>query len=350
VEPATMECIQRMIDDEAAARFPDGTAPRLVLLQYGDHPAIEPGELYLQVVAGQDDAPWGAWTQERRNRIWNFREQRLPETKGVMVTTSVRDATGRRPTSIMMMDSGSLLHPDNYERARGLSPVMAHLGPDDLQTLDTLILAGITGSRSESARWALARIPRQTGPHIPRAALDQADRGRLQAELDEQVRLRFPSGEVQRVALLQYGDDPWIEPGDLLVRVFIEEAEEEPPLPAWEREHEAAILELHREIAARIPGASFLEFWFGDAGHQGRTRHRLRRPPGNPARPEHELTVVEIKLGPADREMLDSLITAGIAASRAEAIGWALARIRERPAYARLSERARELADLKAQF
>jgi hypothetical protein len=44
------------------------------------------------------------------------------------------------------------------------------------------------------------------------------------------------------------------------------------------------------------------------------------------------------------------LRTAGIAASRAEAISWVLARIRERPAYAKISERARELDELKARF
>jgi hypothetical protein len=48
--------------------------------------------------------------------------------------------------------------------------------------------------------------------------------------------------------------------------------------------------------------------------------------------------------------MLDTLISTGTVASRAEAIGWALARIRERPSYARLSERARELDELKARF
>jgi hypothetical protein len=52
-------------------------------------------------------------------------------------------------------------------------------------------------------------------------------------------------------------------------------------------------------------------------------------------------------LGPVDLATLDALITA---ASRAEAVGWVLARIRERPGYARLSERARELDDLKAHF
>jgi hypothetical protein len=47
---------------------------------------------------------------------------------------------------------------------------------------------------------------------------------------------------------------------------------------------------------------------------------------------------------------LDMLIIAGIAASRAEGARWALARIREQPAYAQLSERARELDELKAHF
>ena len=45
-----------------------------------------------------------------------------------------------------------------------------------------------------------------------------------------------------------------------------------------------------------------------------------------------------------------ALITAGIAANRAQAVRWALARIRERPAYAQLRERAREIEDLKSQF
>jgi hypothetical protein len=55
-------------------------------------------------------------------------------------------------------------------------------------------------------------------------------------------------------------------------------------------------------------------------------------------------------LGPVDLATLDALITAGTAGSQAEAVGWALARIRERPAYAGLSERPQELDDLKAHF
>jgi len=164
------------------------------------------------------------------------------------------------------------------------------------------------------------------------------------------VKGHFPDGGVQRVALLQHGDDPWVELGALLVRVFIEEAEEAPHLRAWDRDHETVIRELQRELAEQLPGAGYLDFWFGENGRQGRRRHRLGGPPDDPARSEQDLTPADIRLGPVDLEMLDALITAGTAASRAEAVGWVLARIRERPAYARLSERARELDELKAYF
>jgi hypothetical protein len=110
------------------------------------------------------------------------------------------------------------------------------------------------------------------------------------------VKEHFPDGGVQRVALLQHGDDP------------------------------------------------------SENGRQGKVRHRLGSPPDDPARSEQDLTPADIRLGPADLEMLDALITTGTAASRAEAVGWVLARIRERPAYARLSERTRELDELKARF
>ena len=68
MEAATMDRIQRMIDDEAAERFPAGAVPRLVLLRYGDHPVIEPGELYLRVTAGTDEASRDAWFEEHGDR------------------------------------------------------------------------------------------------------------------------------------------------------------------------------------------------------------------------------------------------------------------------------------------
>jgi hypothetical protein len=68
------------------------------------------------------------------------------------------------------------------------------------------------------------------------------------------------------------------------------------------------------------------------------------------ARAGGALTPVMARLAPIDLETLDTLITAGIAPTRAEAVRWALARIRDRPAYARLRERTRELDELKSQF
>src|SRR4029077_13183778 len=54
---------------------------------------------------------------------------------------------------------------------------------------------------------------------------------------------------------------------------------------------------------------------------------------------EHgEATFVLASLGPAGLETVDTLIMAAIAATRAEAIRWALDRIREEPAYQRLGE------------
>jgi hypothetical protein len=44
-----------------------------VLLRYGDHPVIEPGELYLRVILGQDGATRDVWMQEHFDRLEDFR-------------------------------------------------------------------------------------------------------------------------------------------------------------------------------------------------------------------------------------------------------------------------------------
>jgi hypothetical protein len=176
VEPATIDRIQRMIDGEATERFPADVVPRLALLRYGDHPVIEPGELYLRVILGQDGAARDAWMEEHGDRLEDFRAQRLPEVKGFAVTTDIPDSAGRRPTGIMKMDGISLLAPEDDEIARGFTPIMAQLGPADTETLDALITAGIAASRSESVRWALARVREQS------AYAELSERAR---ELDE---------------------------------------------------------------------------------------------------------------------------------------------------------------------
>ncbi len=65
---------------------------------------------------------------------------------------------------------------------------------------------------------------------------------------------------------------------------------------------------------------------------------------------DSDITHVMVRLKPPELEIVDTLITAGIANSRAEIVRWALGRIREHPAYAQIQERVREINELKAQF
>jgi hypothetical protein len=73
---------------------------------------------------------------------------------------------------------------------------------------------------------------------------------------------------VRRVALLQYGDDPVLEPGELLVRVFI--ATEGTPedyqrfLDEWAQAHQAGMRRIRRELSLRLPPARLLEFTVDD--------------------------------------------------------------------------------------
>ena len=172
--------------------------------------------------------------------------------------------------------------------------------------------------------------------------MDQAAIDHIEQQIDGEVKKRFP-GAVRRVAVLQYGDDPVIEPGDLLVRVIIEAPEEhegqQEALQAFEKAHGPALKHFRHDLSAQLPEVGRLEFRTSDTGDgprlvlgDGRARGSLEAR----ALDGGELTPVMARLGPADLETLDALITAGIAASRAEAVRWALARIRERPAYAQL--------------
>ena len=114
--------------------------------------------------------------------------------------------------------------------------------------------------------------------------------------------------------------------------------------------HRTAMHELRREID-RLPELGFLEFVVeGDEGADRGPRMRLGPNDRGPLGGGEGLVPVMARLGPTDLETVDVLITAGIAANRADAVRWALARIRERPAFEQLRERVREIEELKTQF
>jgi hypothetical protein len=193
---------------------------------------------------------------------------------------------------------------------------------------------------------------------VAREKLGKAALEALQQRFDELVRERLPGAAIEQVAVLQYGDDPEIEPGELLARIVLraDEGEEDrkKAMRAFDDEQRDAIHELRTELD-KVPEIGLLEIIVGDKDAKGRGRTPIRR-----MRMGHrssvlesvevQLTPVMARLGPDDLDTVDTLITAGIAGNRAEAVRWALARIRERPAYEKLRERAREIEELKAQF
>jgi hypothetical protein len=180
---------------------------------------------------------------------------------------------------------------------------------------------------------------------------------RLTEQFDRLVRERFPGAPVQRVTILQYGDDPEIEPGQLLARIYIESADDkqarERAMEEFHQAHRTAVRELRHDMD-RLPGVGPLEIIAGSGEGEGEDRGpRMRLGPRDGplfTTGEGPLVPVMARLGPADLETVDVLITAGIAANRADAVRWALARIRERPAYVQLQQRAHEIEELKAQF
>jgi hypothetical protein len=177
--------------------------------------------------------------------------------------------------------------------------------------------------------------------------LDSATTGLIEQE----IRGRFPEGAAD-VAVLQYGDDPAVEPDQIVIQVTVEAAApaegEEDPLDAFHRVNRDAIQQLQRELPQRWPQANRFRI-VSSRTDGGKRRVMMLRMP-TPDEAKDDLTPVMARLGPTDLETLDTLITAGFAANRAQAVRWALARIRERPAYAQLREHAKEIENLRSQF
>jgi hypothetical protein len=176
-------------------------------------------------------------------------------------------------------------------------------------------------------------------------------------QVEEHVRSAFPEGAIRQVQVLAYGDDPEIGPGQIAIRVFIDQ-------PASSSDVDSGHLALRRfvksnreamdKLSSGMPAIAWLDFRLGDAqqlaedGPAIRTDFARHQTP--PDQAAAELTSVMTRLGPEDLATVDTLIVAGIASSRAEVLRWALGRIRAHPAYEQIQARVREISDLKAQF
>ena len=93
---------------------------------------------------------------------------------------------------------------------------------------------------------------------MDRVGLDDIER-----EIDSEARERFPGGAVRQVVLLQYGDDPEIEPGDLWVRVLLAADgpdDYERSMREFQHDHEAAMEQFADHMAGKLREISQVEF------------------------------------------------------------------------------------------
>jgi hypothetical protein len=177
--------------------------------------------------------------------------------------------------------------------------------------------------------------------------------------IEQQVRSAFPAGAITRVQVLAYGDDPAVEPSETAVRVFIDRSArpagtegDEETVRTFEEANRAVVKKLRDELPAVVRWVEFRP----DSPDGPATSHgpilkmRVGRARGPQDEAAEELTPVMTRLGSEDLAIVDTLINAGIAGSRAEVLRWALGRVRDHPAYSQLRERVQEINKLKAQF
>jgi hypothetical protein len=199
--------------------------------------------------------------------------------------------------------------------------------------------------------------------------MEDVDFESLRRKFEAEVRSRLDGAMIDKVELLQYGDIPEIEPGEVLGKIFIALPEGADPadmaarraaFTAFNKAHREALTGLRKALGATAFGGGLSDVNFpnttvtserGPVVNMNMKLSRIRTLDVAPGPGGDEtVTAVMARLGGADLETLDTLIAAGIASSRAEAVRWALARIRERPAYEQLRARVREIENLKSQF
>ena len=118
--------------------------------------------------------------------------------------------------------------------------------------------------------------------------------------IEQEIRGRFPEGTLDSVRVLQYGDDPAVEPGQVIVQLTVAEAEgDEEPLDAFHQANRDAIQQLQRDIPERWPQANRFKI-VSSRESEGRKRLMMLRVPTPDEPKDGDLTPVMARLGPAD--------------------------------------------------
>jgi hypothetical protein len=187
--------------------------------------------------------------------------------------------------------------------------------------------------------------------------MDQTEVDRIQHELEAQANELFP-GWLRRVELLQPDEASMIEPGQLMPRLVFKDPADRlrEPHPDPRKKAKAArtfklaigpgLSQFRDDLLQRWPQIRHIEvIQEDDSGRRTAGDVRLVEDGRDVA--DGESVHVMVRLKTPELDIVDTLIAAGIAGNRAEAIRWALTRIRERPAYEQLREYTRDIERLK---
>ena len=131
---------------------------------------------------------------------------------------------------------------------------------------------------------------------IKELIVEQEEKERLERGAEEELNRQCGDGTVQKVEVLQYGDEPVIEPGQAMVRVILTPTGEDPDetLHAFEKAHSGAIEDLRKKIAQKMPFIRRVQFTL----------------PAQPGERKHP--VISMSIGPLDRMAPGRNLTAGM--------------------------------------
>ena len=161
-----------------------------------------------------------------------------------------------------------------------------------------------------------------------------SDLNSVKREIEAEAMRLFP-GAVRRVEWLGYGDAPVIEPGEILPQFVLAEptglhgTNVKRMLKGFQEAHTPALKRFRLELAGRWPQIRHLGVTFED--DRGRRSGGMIQALDDEHGPQgHDRGIpVTVRLEAAELEITDRLITTGVAASRADALRWALGRWRD---------------------
>ncbi len=109
--------------------------------------------------------------------------------------------------------------------------------------------------------------------------MEQAEFERIRDQFVHDVHERFPDAPIKRIEVLEYGDDPEVEPGQLIARLVIDTPADEPErLRAFEsfhRQYGEAFHDLRRELD-KLAAPVLLQFVAGGEPSGARAGSRAR--------------------------------------------------------------------------